>query len=99
MASRDVVRAVVGIGLGGVIGLVGTAMVTNFRGVTEWHARQSIVGVRWLEKVPPWRWLRIDVEDRVRRQVMMERLGGAMFAVAGAAVVVVCAVWLVRLVL
>ncbi|MDM4720432.1 hypothetical protein QTQ03_12925 [Micromonospora sp. WMMA1363] len=39
------------------MGLVGVALTTNFRGVTEWHVRRSMASASVLRRVPPWRWL------------------------------------------
>lgn len=98
MATGDVVRAVVAIVLGMVLVLVGLALATNFRGVTEWHIRAAVSSVRGLERIPPWRLLRLDPVTRVRRGVRMERLFGLVMAMAGSATIVIGVVWLARLV-
>jgi hypothetical protein len=95
------VRAVVAVVWGLVLALVGLALAANFRGVTEWHIRAAaaISSGRWLGRIPPWRWLRLDLETRVRRRVRMERLFGVLIAVAGAVTLMVGVVWLGRLLL
>ena len=98
MATGDVVRAGAAIALGMVLVLVGLALATNFRGMTEWHIRAAVSGLRGLERIPPWRWLRLDPETRVRRGVRMERLFGLVMAVTGSATVATGVVRLARLV-
>jgi len=97
VATGDVVRAAVAIVLGVVLVLVGLALATNFRKVTEWHIRAAVSSLRGLERIPPWRWLRLDPETRVRRGVKMERLLGLVMATTGSASVVTGVVWLARL--
>jgi hypothetical protein len=99
VATGDVVRAIVAIVLGVVWVLVGLALATNFRGVTEWHIRAAARSVRGLERIPPWRWLRLDPETQVRRGVKVERLFGFVIAATGSAILVIGAVWLLRLLL
>jgi len=98
VATGDVVRAAAAIALGMVLVLVGLALATNFRGMTEWHIRTAVSGLRGLERIPPWRWLLLDPETRVRRGVRMERLFGLVMAVTGSATVVTGVVRLARLV-
>lgn len=97
MATGDVIRAAVAIVWGVVLVLVGLALATNFRGVTERHIRAAVSSVRRLERVPPWRWLRLDSETRIRRGVRMERLGGVVIITTGSATLVIGVVWLLRL--
>jgi hypothetical protein len=99
VAAGDVIRAAVAIVWGAVLVVLGLALATNFRRVTEWHVRAAMSGVRWLERVPPWRWLRLDEETEVRRMVRMERLFGVVVALTGSATFVIGVVWFVRLLL
>jgi hypothetical protein len=80
--------------VGLVLASVGLVLVTNFRGFTAWHARKTFEFMKWADKpasrVPPWSWLADSpLEQRVARQVMLERVIGAMFAAAGVLTVVV----------
>lgn len=81
-------------GLFGVVLVVGgLAFATNFRGYTAWHARKSIDSVKWLERllnrVPSWNWiLERPLEERVARQVGMNRVIGAVFAASGVIVLI-----------
>ncbi|MEN3614765.1 hypothetical protein [Plantactinospora sp. ZYX-F-223] len=66
------------------VSLVGVALATNFRGVTEWHVRRSMVKASVLRRVPPWCWLSdVPGEKRLARFILLERLIGVAFAVAG----------------
>jgi hypothetical protein len=78
--------ALIGIAL--IVG--GTALTTNFRGISSWHAKRAIESVSWLERplrhIPPWKGLlRRSPDDRIRRQVLVTRIVGAAFALAGLA--------------
>ncbi len=65
--------------------LVGVALATNFRGVTEWHVRQSMSTAGVLRRVPPWRWLpEPDHDKRLARFVLLERVFGVACAAGGA---------------
>ncbi|GLW33460.1 hypothetical protein [Actinoplanes regularis] len=67
-----------------IVSLVGVALATNFRGVTEWHVRRSIATANVLRRVPPWRWFPVASHDqRVARFVLMERAIGVVFAAMG----------------
>lgn len=64
--------------------LVGVALATNFRGVTEWHVRRSMSTASGLRRVPPWRWLPdVPHEERLARFILLERVIGVAFAVVG----------------
>jgi hypothetical protein len=64
--------------------LIGVALATNFRGVTEWHVRQSMNSGNVLRRIPPWRWLPDSSYDkRLARLVLLERMIGVAFAAAG----------------
>jgi hypothetical protein len=72
---------------------VGLALATNFRGFSAWHARRSFESVKRLEgplsRVPPWSFaLRRPLEQRIARQVILTRVIGVVFAVAGAVAIV-----------
>jgi hypothetical protein len=72
------------------LSLIGVAMATNFRGVTEWHARKSINSGNALRRVPPWRWLPDSSYDkRLARLVLLEWMIGVAFAAAGVMVAIV----------
>ncbi|MFF0470547.1 hypothetical protein ACFYPX_24315 [Micromonospora zamorensis] len=65
------------------LGLIGVALATNFRGVTEWHMRRSMTTASVLRRVPPWRWLPdAQYDERLARFVLLERVMGAVFAAA-----------------
>ncbi|MDG4778335.1 hypothetical protein O7614_01575 [Micromonospora sp. WMMD961] len=65
------------------IGLIGVALATNFRGVTEWHIRRSMATASVLRRVPPWRWLAdAEYDERLARFVLLERAMGVIFAAA-----------------
>jgi hypothetical protein len=68
--------------------LGGSALATNFRGISTWQAKGAIESMAWAEgplrHIQPWkRLLRRPPEERVRRQVLVARIVGAWFAVAG----------------
>ncbi|MFY1593160.1 hypothetical protein [Micromonospora sp. WMMD737] len=65
------------------MGLIGVALATNFRGVTEWHMRRSMATASVLRRVPPWRWLPDDrYDERLARFALLERAIGVIFAAA-----------------
>ncbi|MEW2330478.1 hypothetical protein AB0880_22000 [Micromonospora chersina] len=66
------------------VSLVGVALATNFRGMTEWHVRRSMATASVLRRVPPWRWLPVaSYDQRLARFVLMERAIGVVFAAMG----------------
>ncbi|WDZ85393.1 hypothetical protein [Micromonospora cathayae] len=67
------------------VGLAGIALATNFRGVAEWHVRQSMAFASApLRQVPPWRWLpEVPYEKRLARLILLDRAIGIVFAAAG----------------
>ncbi|QGN45782.1 hypothetical protein GKC29_02195 [Micromonospora sp. WMMC415] len=66
------------------MGLIGVALATNFRGVTEWHVRRSMATAGVLRRVPPWRRLPDARYDKhMARFVLLERVIGVVFAAAG----------------
>jgi hypothetical protein len=74
--------------LGIVLIVGGTALATNFRGLSTRHAKRAIGSVSWadrpLRRIQPWKTLlQRPMEDRVRQQVSVIRVVGASFAVAG----------------
>ncbi|MFG2054613.1 hypothetical protein ACGFI9_11350 [Micromonospora sp. NPDC048930] len=74
---------------GPAVSLAGVALATNFRGVTEWHVRRSMSTGSVLRRVPPWRWLPdVPHEERLARFVLLERLIGIAFAVAGVMILI-----------
>jgi hypothetical protein len=67
-----------------VLSLIGVALATNFRGVTEWHARRSMSSAVALRRIPPWSWLPNPQYDKhLTRQVLLGRVIGAVFAAMG----------------
>ncbi|TWJ24833.1 hypothetical protein [Micromonospora endolithica] len=48
-------RILAGVGMCLTLTLVGVALATNFRGVTEWHVRRSMSAVSAARGVTPWR--------------------------------------------
>ncbi|MGI5151740.1 hypothetical protein ACQEVC_36170 [Plantactinospora sp. CA-294935] len=71
------------------VSLVGVVLATNFRGVTEWHVRRSMVKASVLRRVPPWRWLPgVPYEKRLARFILLERLIGAAFAAVGVMILI-----------
>ncbi|MFV2115066.1 hypothetical protein ACFHW0_22365 [Micromonospora sp. LOL_025] len=86
METWRVLAAVV---TGPAVSLVGVALATNFRGVTEWHVRRSMSTASALRRVPPWRWLpEVPHEERLARFVLLERVIGVAFAVLGVMILV-----------
>lgn len=74
------------------VGLVGIALSTNFRGVTEWHVRRSMTTASALRRVPPWRWLPdAQYDKRLARFVLLERVIGVIFAAVGVMFLIVLA--------
>lgn len=83
-AAPRLSTALVGIAL--IVG--GTVLATDFRGFSTWHAKRSIDSVSWAERplrhIQPWKiLLQRPMEDRVRRQVWVTRVIGAVFALCG----------------
>ncbi|MEU8389156.1 hypothetical protein [Micromonospora sp. NPDC048842] len=77
-------RIVAAIVIGPSVSLVGVALASNFRGVTEWHMRRSMSAASLLRRVPPWRWLpNVPHEERLARFILLDRLIGVAIAVAG----------------
>ncbi|MFJ8580547.1 hypothetical protein [Micromonospora sp. NPDC093277] len=82
-------RVVAAIVTGPAVSLVGVALATNFRGVTEWHVRRSMSAASVLRRVPPWRWLPdVPQEERLARFVLLERLIGMAFTAAGVMILI-----------
>ena len=82
-------RVVAAIVTGPAVSLVGVALATNFRGVTEWHVRRSMSTASTLRRVPPWRWLPdVPHEERLARFILLERLIGIAFAVVGVMILI-----------
>lgn len=66
----------------------GIVLATDFRGFSTWHARRSIDSVSWadrpLRRIQPWKTLlQRPIEDRIRRQALLVRVIGAIFALCG----------------
>ncbi|SCL62652.1 hypothetical protein [Micromonospora peucetia] len=75
--------------IGPVVSLIGVALATNYRGVTEWHVRRSMATASVLGRVPPWRWLPdVPHEERLARFILLERVIGAAFAVLGVMILI-----------
>lgn len=86
METWRVLAAVI---VGPAVSLVGVALATNFRGVTEWHVRRSMSTAGVLRRVPPWRWLPdVPHEERLARFILLERVIGVVFAVGGAMILI-----------
>ncbi|RAN91980.1 hypothetical protein GAR05_06544 [Micromonospora saelicesensis] len=82
-------RVVAAIVMGPAVSLVGVALATNFRGVTEWHMRRSMSAASVLRRVPPWRWLpNAPHEERLARFILLDRLIGVAIAMAGVMILV-----------
>jgi hypothetical protein len=68
-----------------VLGWVGA---TDFRGLATRHARMSVGMMapvaRALDRVPPWRWIDLDPEVSLRRQLRLLKVSGVVFIVVGA---------------
>jgi hypothetical protein len=63
-------------------------LATDFRGFSSWHARRSVDSVKWAERplrhIQPWKaLLQQPTADRIRRQVLLVRVIGAIFALCG----------------
>lgn len=77
-------RVLAGAAMSLAMSLVGVALATNFRGITDWHVRRSMSTASALRRVPPWRWLpNVPHEKRLARFIMLERVIGIAFAVVG----------------
>lgn len=77
----------IGVLVGLAVAILGLALATNFRDVTERRARRSVESLKWVG--PPWsRLTDSELEQRVARQVVMSRVIGAVFAAAGVLFVV-----------
>lgn len=83
-AAPRLLTALVGVALiaGGIV------LATDFRGISTWHARRSVDSVSWAERplrrVQPWKTLLQEpIEGRIRRQVLLLRVLGAIFALCG----------------
>jgi hypothetical protein len=86
METWRVVAAVV---IGPAVSLVGVALATNFHGVTESHVRRSMSTASVLRRAPLWRWLPdVPHEARLARFILLERVMGVAFAVAGVMILV-----------
>ncbi|MEU0546889.1 hypothetical protein [Micromonospora sp. NPDC005979] len=82
-------RVVAAVSIGPALSLLGVALASNFRGVTEWHVRQSMSLASGLRRVPPWRWLPdAPDEERLARFILLERAMGVAFAAAGTMILV-----------
>ncbi|MGW0501816.1 hypothetical protein [Micromonospora sp. NPDC003241] len=83
-------RVLAGVATSLAMSLVGVALATNFRGVTEWHVRRSMCTASALRRVPPWRWLSdVPHEQRLARFILLERAIGVAFAAVGLMILVV----------
>lgn len=74
--------------LGIVLILGGTVLAIDFRGFSTWNAKQAIESMSWAERalrhIQPWKaFLQRPMEHRVRQQVWVTRIVGAVFAVCG----------------
>jgi hypothetical protein len=74
--------------LGGALIVGGIILASDFRGIGTWNARRAIESMsgaeRLLRRIQPWKTLlQRPVDDRVRQQVWVTRIVGAVFAVAG----------------
>ncbi|MBW4703324.1 hypothetical protein [Micromonospora sp. RL09-050-HVF-A] len=64
--------------------LLGVALASNFRGVTEWHVQRSMSAASVSRRVPPWRWLPdVSHDKRLARFILLERVIGGAFAAVG----------------
>lgn len=66
----------------------GIVLAIDFHGFSTWHARRSVDSVSWAERplrrIQPWKTLlQRPKEDRVRRQALLVRVTGAIFALCG----------------
>lgn len=78
---------------GPLFGGLGFAMAKDFRGFTEWHVRKTFQIMRPVEgplsRVPPWKQLlRKPLEERIQKQMKLERRTGVVFAAAGGLMIV-----------
>lgn len=68
---------------------VGALLAINYRGFTTWHVRTTFAMMSGVEvvlkRIPPWSsLLRRPVEQRIARQVRLERAMGVVFLLVGA---------------
>ena len=76
------------VGAGLVLGALGLGLALDFRGMATWHVEMTFRAMAPVEKgmrrVPPWKqMLRKPLEERQRTQLVLERFGGAAFALVG----------------
>ncbi|MFC4911637.1 hypothetical protein [Actinomadura gamaensis] len=72
---------------------LGILVATNFRGFRDRFVRESRESGAWLKRVPPWRFVPPEPEERTQRTA---RIVGTVFAVLGPLIVVKAIVQLVR---
>jgi hypothetical protein len=70
---------------------VGGVLALDIRGAASVLGGVSEMSARPLRAVPPWRWLRSTPETATTFATRMARLVGVVFAVAGAAALLVAA--------
>jgi hypothetical protein len=83
-AAPRLSTALIGVAL--VVG--GIVLATDLRGFSTWYATRSIGSVSWAERplrrIQPWKaLLQRPLEERVRRQALLVRVIGAIFALCG----------------
>jgi hypothetical protein len=77
-------RIVAMMAIGLVLLLIGLALATNFRGLTEKHVDISLKWSFPVERRPPFRWISMrNYEARRRVGMFIDRIIGAVFALFG----------------
>jgi hypothetical protein len=66
----------------------GIVLAADFGGFSTWYAKRSIDSMSWaarpLRRIQPWKTsLQQPMENRVRRQALLVRVIGAIFALCG----------------
>jgi hypothetical protein len=74
--------------VGSLFAALGWVMSTDFRGFATWHTQTTMRMMapfqRAVSRVPPWRWMNLDPEVTMRRQLRLGKFIGAVFLVFGA---------------
>jgi len=87
--ANMIVDEVAGLVFGILASLVYAVLLTDLRGLATAHVRRSIRSAQPLLRIPPWRWLpAFSDAGTFRFGMLVERLGGAMFVVAGLTIAV-----------
>lgn len=77
--------------------VAGWGLVTNYRGFADKFTRTAHASSAWMQRVPPWKWMRRDADpDELARRAKLNRLIGIPFAILGPIVTVLGVVQILR---